>query len=396
MIAGRKILRHMFAAVVFFSACDHAAGQDPFIELTGGKVWVKNLDAEVLYTFCRYYNTQADWKAIFPLRTKDAPATVALDGAYEVHATSVAFTPRFPFAHSVEYHATFYLEELEHNYNEVYLPRSGAGTLELLFSIAPATTEEPRVVAIFPSADVLPENLLKFHIAFNAPMTRGEVYERVILRDHEGKEIEKAFLIIDQELWDTEMKVVTILLDPGRIKRGLRPNLEMGTALKNNSSYTLTVAPGWKNMEGAMTQSKYEKIFSCASADRQLPETGQWKVKPPAQNSDPLILEMNESFDRILLPDAIRITDSKGNAVKGRTAISGNESSIRFFPDQPWRSDVYTVKVNPLLEDLAGNNLNRLFDEDVTVLKKERSEDHSFQFRFSSVSSAALHSPSGR
>ena len=37
---------------------------------------------------------------------------------------------------------------------------------------------------------------------------------------------------INQELWDPGMQRLTLLLDPGRIKRGVGPNLEAGLALE--------------------------------------------------------------------------------------------------------------------------------------------------------------------
>jgi hypothetical protein len=60
---------------------------------------------------------------------------ITMQGRYDVHATSISFTPRFPFARGVTYVATFYTEELTKNYNEVYLPEIRTGTLTLEFSL---------------------------------------------------------------------------------------------------------------------------------------------------------------------------------------------------------------------------------------------------------------------
>jgi hypothetical protein len=42
----------------------------------------------------------------------------------------------------------------------------------------------------------------------------------------------------------------------------------------------------------------------------------------------------------------------------------------------------YTIQVNPLLEDLAGNNLNRLFDEDLAAPSTTDRSIQELNFKF--------------
>jgi hypothetical protein len=196
-------------------------------------------------------------------------------------------------------------------------------------------------------------------------MQTGELYNRVVLRDSKGAAIEKAFLIIDEELWDREMKIATLLLDPGRIKRGLKPNLEMGPALQAGETYTLTVEQGWKNIHGLPTAKQYQKKFICLPADRIVPSIDQAEIVHPYVAESALVLTFNESFDRILLEEAFQITDSRGQPVEGEIKIPDREMSVVFYPRKKWNTEKYTVFINPLLEDLAGNNFTRLFDEDL-------------------------------
>jgi hypothetical protein len=42
------------------------------------------------------------------------------------------------------------------------------------------------------------------------------------------------------------------------------------------------------------------------------------------------------------------------------------EKQLNFIPNKPWSPGQYNLQVEARLEDLAGNNLNRLFDRDVT------------------------------
>ena len=38
---------------------------------------------------------------------------------------------------------------------------------------------------------------------------------------------------------------------------------------------------------------------------------------------------------------------------------------MRFYPAEPWNTGNYMIEVEGRLEDLAGNNLNRLFEKDL-------------------------------
>lgn len=337
----------------------------PDLEFSGGKVWVKNLDKEVLHAFNRYNSSQQDWREVFPVMLTTAPDR-AMEGVYEVYETAVSFTPRFPFSKGAEYSATFQTNALTLNYNEIYLAKSDAQKLTFTFFGSVEQQPDPVVVAVFPSANLLPENQLKFHIRFSSSMTTGEIYNRVRLVNSKGKIVEKAFLVLDQELWDNEMKVATILLDPGRIKRGLRPNMEMGTALKRNEKYTLQIEAGWKDVNGNVTKQRFQKVFECTAPDRLPPDHKSWDILSPASSISPLLIELREPMDFVMLSESFIVLDGLGHKVNGKFELQQNESTVAFTPDVEWKDGDYTLYINPLLEDLAGNNLNRLFDEDIS------------------------------
>lgn len=342
----------------------------PKIEFTGDKVVVSNLDQEVFYTFLRYNNSQQDFNDLFPVRTEGSETNIS--GEYKTDANSIWFVPRFPFAQGVTYVSVFYTEQLAKNTNEVYLPAMDGTTLSLTFNLKPVSAVTPQVVSIFPSADILPENLLRFHILFSTPMTTGNIYKHVKLLDDQHQEVEKAFLIIDQEFWDEEMTHATLLLDPGRIKRGLRGNLDMKSPLLEGKKYTLVVSGGWKDGNGTKIIQEFKKEFICSAADRQVPDISTWKVTAPTSFNNFLLIQFPESLDATLLENSFRIKDNRGEVVSGRYSVSGNETAVTFQPEHSWNSGMYTLDINPKLEDLAGNNLNRLFDTD---LKKDHPQN---------------------
>lgn len=361
VIDRRSVSRLLLVGVV--AMLGSATGFAQQIRFAGDRVVVDKLDGEVLHTFVRYHNRPEVWNDVFPVRVNGAKINIA--GHYLVSDSSISFIPAFPFARGVDYEATFYSAQLAKNANEVYLPYMNPSTLTLKFKLDATSTAPPSIVAVYPTADALPENLLRFHIEFSSPMTRGELYRRVRIFDEEGKEIEKALLMVDEELWDDDMRSVTVMLDPGRIKRGLRANLEMKAPLIAGQKYKLVIEEGWKNSEGVATTNRIEKKFICYMADRSKPLVTNWQINPPATSHSPLVIKMGGMYDIVLLRKSIVVTDALGNAVNGRLSVAGHESEISFLPDRPWGKDKYTVLVNPKLEDLAGNNLVRLFDRDV-------------------------------
>jgi hypothetical protein len=375
--ADAKISKLILAlALIFFLILPAKAQRSPSLEMKDGKVWVKNLDKEVLYTFVRYHHSQKDWQDVFPVQLKDAEGGISISGTYDVFETAVSFTPRFPFASGVLYKTTFFTEQLSNNYNEVYLPKMTSETLTLEFSDRKVDNSPSKVTAVFPSANVLPENLLKFHIRFSNAMTVGEIYKRVKILDHANQEVEKVFLIIDQEFWDEEMKVATLLLDPGRIKRGLKANLEMNAPLKQGETYTLVIDKNWKDINGKYLETDFQKTFRCTDADRISPSVDKWKVIAPKTTSDHLVVQTMEPINLISLSNGFMIKDSRDQRVEGEVDFLKGETGFSFAPKNGWNNGHYFLHINPLIEDLAGNNLNRVFDKDLNETS-EQTQIHS-------------------
>src|SRR5207302_1594426 len=114
-------------------------------------------------------------------------------------------------------------------------------TTEAVVGLPKPQTPPTKLVQVYPTADVLPENQLKFYLHFSAPMSRGEAYRRVHLIGEDGKEVETPFLELEEELWDGEGTRFTLFFHPGRVKRGLKPREEVGPTLEEGKRYTLVV-----------------------------------------------------------------------------------------------------------------------------------------------------------
>jgi hypothetical protein len=141
-----------------------------------------------------------------------------ISGDREVLAGEIRFVPHLPFDPGVRYRAILDLGVLgQPGFTEVlihdfWLPK---GT-------PPA---EPEVSQIFPSADVLPENLLRFHVRFSNPMQRGRAADHIELLGPDGHPAPDVLYRAPIELRDTSMIWLAILLDPGRLNVNRRSNL---------------------------------------------------------------------------------------------------------------------------------------------------------------------------
>jgi hypothetical protein len=219
---------------------------------------------------------------------------------------------------------------------------------------------------VYPSVSVVPENLLKFYLHFSAPMSRGHIYDYLVLRDEKGKPVEIPFLEIDEELWNAEMTRLTLFLDPGRIKRGVKPLEEVGPSLESGKQYTLTISPEWRDATGTRLMKGFSKEFTVAPPDRDAPDPTRWKVHAPTVGSrEALRVELSEPLDRALLERVFRVIDSGQNPIAGNIVVGNEERLWSFEPNMPWKSGTYRIQIPTTIEDLAGNNIGKPFDVDL-------------------------------
>jgi len=306
------------------------------------------------------------WSSVFVVYAGDGDVP-PMAGTYGVEGGSLVFHPRFPVAPGMHVRAVFHAP--------------GGAAVEAAFAVpkaAPAASTT-RVAHVYPSTGVLPENQLKFYIYFSAPVQKGEAWSRIQLLNQEGRVVELPFLEIDQELWDRGNTRLTVLFDPGRIKRGLVPRQEMGPAIEEGKSYTLVIGREWPDAHGAPLAEPFRKPFRVGPPDREPIDTARWRITPPrAGTREPLTIAFGEPLDFALLQHAIAIRD-----VAGTSEVARDETEWRFTPEQPWAAREYRVTVETSLEDLAGNRVGRAFDVDVfnSVTRSVAPETVTEQFR---------------
>jgi hypothetical protein len=341
-----------------------SAGADakaPQIRLAdkGGAIEVAGLGREALKALTAFREDTDRWKEVFVVRVdRKGVTTPPMLGTYRVVGDAARFEPRFPLARGVRYRVLF---------RPGKLPGGKGDPVEKVLLLPKTPPAEPtRVARVYPSTDVLPENQLKFYLHFSAPMWQGNVYRHIHLIDAKGKEVKWPFLELGEELWDPQATRFTLLFDPGRIKRGLKPREEMGPPLIEGHRYTLVIDKKWLDAEGFPLKETYKKAFRVAAPDDTQPDPKKWKLAaPPAGGKKPLAVAFPEPMEHALVSRMLTVTDAKGRAVAGKVRISDKERRWEFTPGKAWRAGDYFLVIDTRLEDLAGNSLARPFEVDV-------------------------------
>jgi hypothetical protein len=206
-------------------------------------------------------------------------------------------------------------------------------------------------------------------------MSEGEVARRIALFDNAGQPIDDALLPNEHELWDGERRRLTVLLDPARIKRGLVSHRELGYALRVGASFTLAVSDGFRDAAGRPLRAGATRHYRVGDDERRRVDPDQWMLQaPPAGTLNPLTITFDRVLDHALLARCLGVNDPDGAPLDGRAHVGAEERSWTFTPRRPWRAEPHQLVIDPVLEDLAGNSVNRIFDRDVTR-RMDRSVD---------------------
>ncbi len=302
------------------------------------------------------------WQEALSVRLTGTPPRPPLLGTYAVQGSDLIFTPSFPVDAGRIYDVTL---------RPSRLPGGQRGAADVQVTVAsakktplnqPATT----ISLVTPTVSVLPENQLKFYLHFSAPMSRGEAYRHITLRTEAGEVVAHPFLELPEELWDPELRRFTLLLDPGRIKRGLKPREQFGPPLETGRAYTLEISADWLDANGRPLAAPLRKAFRVADPDDTQPNVERWKIQWPTQATrQPVTIEFDEPLDHGLLQRMIWIVDAEDRVLTGDVRTSDHDRRWEWTPDASWQPGRYRLVIDTRLEDLAGNSLARPFEVDL-------------------------------
>ncbi|MBI3862988.1 MAG: Ig-like domain-containing protein [Planctomycetia bacterium] len=305
--------------------------------------------------------------AVFVVDSAPTADLPPMAGSYQAGESTLQFTPRFPLNAGNRYRAELRIAALARPAGEKdRAPENPEKPIILEFAIPAEPAGEPtEVVKVYPTSATLPENNLRFYIHFSDSMGRGEAYQHLSLLNARGKAIESPFLEIGEELWDPRAKRLTLLIDPGRIKQGLKPREDLGPVLEAGREYTLVISRGWRDAKGRPLKAEFRKKFHTGPPVDAAIDPARWKVSPPAPGSgDPLVVAFPAPLDRALVERTISVADLDGREVAGRVTVANEERRWEFRPLAPWKAGRYQLVVDADLEDLAGNRIDKAFEID--------------------------------
>lgn len=291
----------------------------------------------------------------------------AVQGQHEIKGNYLLFKSYFPFESGM-----------------TYIVRTMGATADSLYSYQSfqignkKRAEDAKVVSIYPTASQLPENLLRFYIYFNTPMKKGQALKHIQLIDEGGNIDNHAFMEFKQELWSSDGKRLTLLFDPGRIKRGVSTNRFKGPAILEGNSYKLKISGSWQDVYGQELSVNTIKDFRVVNAYRHHIKVSDWVIAQPKLNSsDTLVINLDRIIDHALIQSMVKIIDVGDNIVNGYWEFLEHEKSLIFIPKKKWKKGKYQIIIDSRLEDVSGNNLQNLLDH-IKMDKENNNKTHHY------------------
>jgi hypothetical protein len=363
---GQRVLELRLAlllavAAVLLAACARAPGGPIAIQSVpdppahGWTIKITGLSSDEVAAIATANLDEASWQRFFVVTVTGATAP-PVSGRYEAADGSATFRPAFTFDPGRSYTARF---------DPQAMPRPRADTAittTLTFGTVP-TGQPTAVTALYPSGDVWPENMLRFYILFSRPMSRGHRTDYVHLLDDAGAEIPDAILSAYSDLWNQDATRLTVFFDPGRVKRGIGPNVKLGRAIVSGRRYSIKVDSAWPDAEGRPLESTFVRGFTAGPAAYGALSVADWTLSSPhAGTTEPLSVQFPGPLDHALIERAIGVRTAAGADLAGKAAAGPQELSWTFAPSAAWSAGNYQLVILTLLEDPAGNKIGRAFE----------------------------------
>jgi hypothetical protein len=218
-------------------------------------------------------------------------------------------------------------------------------------------TEIP--IRISPEAKVLPANTLRFYIHFPSP---GEAHfdrDQLWLLNEEEQVVRDPFLVLSQELWSPDGRRLTVLMEPGRIKRGLGADPTHDPALVVGRTYNLVIK--------ALGQTARHTFRVSDPVLEAVGET-QWRLaSPPAGSLDPAVMYFDRVMDAALCEDEIVVLTASGEVVQTSVSLAPGGTAAQIIPSHTWRAGEHRLVISERLEDVCGNRLGEALDHDLST-----------------------------
>jgi hypothetical protein len=216
------------------------------------------------------------------------------------------------------------------------------------------------VTAVYPGGEVIPENQRRVYVQFSGPMGQHSGLGHIALLDKDGREITGT--TTDTGQWSGDQTRYTLAFDPAPMKSEALPNRAVGSRLHRGQTFTLVVKTNWLDARGVPLKSEFRRNYRVGPPDEGSLSTLGWHImSPSAGTRAALAITFPEPLDHVLLQRAITVSHAAA-VIRGEAGIDTGEMRWTFVPRDAWQPGVYTVAVQPILEDLAGNRIGHAFE----------------------------------
>lgn len=221
-------------------------------------------------------------------------------------------------------------------------------------ALAGLSTAWPAALEIHPAGPTVPENLLRIELRFAQAQRLPFDVRRLQLLREDGREIENALL--DLALPSADGRRITILMDPGRVKTGVGPQLDAGRALHAGQTVRLRV-------DDPATAEVAVKTWQVTAAVSRPLDAAAWRLSEPRSGSrEPLVVDLRAPISSSG-EGLIAVVDAAGRRVPGKAVLGDGDTVWHFTPSRRWRSGRYRLVAHPDLEDPAGNRHCSAFEQ---------------------------------
>ena len=209
-------------------------------------------------------------------------------------------------------------------------------------------------IRISPHAEVLPANTLRFYIHFPSSAEAHFDRDHLWLLDDGEQVVRDPFLVLSQELWSLDGRRLTVLMEPGRIKRGLGADPVHQPALVVGQTYSLLVT--------ARRQTA-RHTFRVSDPVLQAIDETHWRLVSPTVGSlDPAAVHFDRVMDAALCEDETAVLTPSGEVWQTRVSLTPDGTAMRLVPRDPWGAGRHRLIVSDRLEDVCGNRLGEALD----------------------------------
>jgi hypothetical protein len=221
-------------------------------------------------------------------------------------------------------------------------------------------TFDEAAIRISPHAKVLPANTLRFYIHFPRPAEAHFDRDHLVLLDEKEQVVREPFLVLSQELWSLDGRRLTVLMEPGRIKRGLLgQDLDHDPALVIGQTYTLVIT--------VLSQTARYTFRVGDPVLEEIKESSLRLTSPTVGTLEPVVVQFDRVMDTGACEDEMVVLTPSGKVVQTLVSLVPDGIAAQLIPRHPWRAGEHRLVMSERLEDVCGNRLGEALDHDLST-----------------------------